>query len=368
MKAADLLREAVRTAWAARGHTVAAAVVFGLAAAVITLSAGRGAAAEASIRNTMRSTEARLLTLHVETTEHVVPTAALVAVAQRRDVEAVVALGPARDVSRQFDPHALPFTSFRPVVALGEWTTLLELAPRGEPPVGAVLLHEVDHARLGGSLGGLVVDAVESFAIDGIYTPTSPVAGELRGAIRWSRPGPAPFELKTLMVLFRTVEAADGAVIDLLPTLGVSDPRAVSFAPPQIVEDLRRAVEHRLSAVTRGLVVASVATSSAWAGLMTWVWVLSRRRDIGRRRVLGATRARTSTLILLQVLSVALVAGTVVPVVTSLTGTALGQVAVVPPRFLAAQAVVLVAAALVGAALPAWVASMRDPVEAVRSS
>lgn len=146
---------------------------------------------------------------------------------------------------------------------------------------------------------------------------------------------------------------------------GQSDPARVSVeASPDLVE-VQRVVSGDFGALSRQLGMVAVLAGLVVVGFSMVLSVTARRRDIGRRRALGATRSALRVLIIVQALqpaAIGAVAGTI-------GGAACGREPA-PHRttieLLIAVPLLAILAAVVGSIPAALLAALRDPVEVLR--
>ena len=171
-----------------------------------------------------------------------------------------------------------------------------------------------------------------------------------------------------LSVLVVTVRhAADVASVStaLQSLIDVSDPTLVTIQTSAQLASIRGTVESELRRSGWLVVSGLVALGSFLVAMIAFAGVLGRRREFGRRRALGATRAFVAGLVIVQSASVALLGG--------LTGTAIASVALLtqndplpPSDYFLASLVIVVASGMAASAVPAVVASGRDPLREIR--
>ncbi|MFN8520249.1 MAG: FtsX-like permease family protein [Chloroflexota bacterium] len=143
-------------------------------------------------------------------------------------------------------------------------------------------------------------------------------------------------------------EAADGVTIDRSPELLAA----------------REAVQDQVAASDR-LLVLPILAAMAPAGVVVLFEVLAARRDLGRRRALGATRSQLTTMVILQTLWPALVGAAL----GALAGWAYASLKAgygIDWQFAAAVGVLTVIALGAAATMPAVVAATRDPLRVLR--
>ncbi len=240
------------------------------------------------------------------------------------------------------------------VVTRGRW-------PRsGEATVGDGAIQ-----RLGLVVPSGAVSSVRSepVAVVGSFVGAGPFAGLANGVLVGASPGDTTMRLVIVVASApEEVEALTAAVVEVL----APDNRlSLRIETSEQLASVRQAVQGELGRFSRELVVFVLA-----GGLvLTTVTVLSsvtlRRRDFGRRRVLGASRSAIVVLVLTQT-AVSAVVGGVVGTVAGLVIVRQLADAVPPWSFVISVGTLALLAALVAAMLPALLAARRDPVRVLR--
>src|SRR5690606_4790148 len=129
--------------------------------------------------------------------------------------------------------------------------------------------------------------------------------------------------------------------------------------------DLQRAVQGDLGDYGRDLLALTLGGGAFLIAVVVLAEVLLRRRDLGRRRALGASRRDVATLVLLRTIAAAIPG--------ALTGTAAGVAAAAawadqpPADFTAATATLTILVAATVAVAPSVLAARRDPVGVLRT-
>lgn len=171
--------------------------------------------------------------------------------------------------------------------------------------------------------------------------------------------------LTVLVTLARTptdvagVEAAMRSLLDHIP------PDQVRIETSADLAAIRAAVRGELGTYGRATVLGILAISGALVGVTLFALVTMRRKDFGRRRALGATRATIVGLLMLQVVLLAST-GVALGVGGSLAALAAGGDPLPGWDFTVAIAVDGVLTALLAAVAPAIFASRRDPLHELR--
>lgn len=364
MRLPTALFEAGRSTGAARGFAIANFLAVFVASLAAYLTVGQTAAAEADVSAELRSTSARLVVINAEQASLALPKASLLAIAARDDVLAVLVVGPAVDAANQAYPQVATFSPVRDALLIDPGGDLITLeAPAGAP--GTVALPPALKDRMLANVGGLILPNGAAHPVVGIYVPNDALQERLQTGLRWIEPTAATMEMRSLYVLAARIDSAPRLETDLPQAIGISDPLRISIETPRILSDISAAVEGRLGNFSRSLILGVLGFSFGWVGITTWAWAYTRRRDIGRRRALGATRSFVVYLIIAQVLLTAALATTLAYVV-HVAAAGIGGFNVVPLGFGVAQATLLIVSALAAASLPATIAAYRDPIRVLR--
>lgn len=355
------LREARRSAAAHRGASTVLAIV-ALAMTVTTfVTAGRAAAAEAEILASVETAGPRLIGVSVLEPHQGVGAAAIERVRQLPNVEWVLGLGAARDVSSTGTGARANIAARTLVTAL---PPLVVVEPGRLPHPGEAIVSPGVAERLqlehpAGSVrdGGGVRSIVGQFQASGVIA-------DLERLVLVAPDEGAPPAATQLYVLADDALHVEHLVREIRAVAGVPDEQLTIQASDVLLE-LGNAVSGTIGSFGRQLSIGAIAVGAVLCGLTMTLSMLSRRRDIGRRRALGASRSAIVALALLEAgiptaIGVALgtVVGTMLVVVT--TGA-------LPPVLFAIAAPCLIAVAGVSAAAPpAVLAARQDPMRILR--
>ena len=138
-----------------------------------------------------------------------------------------------------------------------------------------------------------------------------------------------------------------------------------NLATSQAYASLRAAIDGELTASSHSLIVGVLGAGAGATMLVVWAVVLLRRKDLGRRRALGASRLVIIGLTVGQVAVLTLLGASIGAGVASAMMVALGQP--VPPwDFQVAVVVALAAASTLLCIVPALWAAQRDPLTELR--
>lgn len=151
----------------------------------------------------------------------------------------------------------------------------------------------------------------------------------------------------------------------VLSVLAADDPTKVNVQTSEALAELRALVQGQLGTFSRGLVLLMLAITGLLVAVILYGLVMMRRKDFGRRRALGATRALIVGLLLTQTLilaasGIAIGTGVAVALLVAAGDPLPG------PLFFTAVAVLALATSATAAAIPAVVASRREPIRELR--
>lgn len=172
-------------------------------------------------------------------------------------------------------------------------------------------------------------------------------------------------ELLTRLVVVATTFRAVPTLERLLPQVSLADPAALQVESSSELEAALGLLTGQVGRFGRELTLASIVVGSVFLALIVFGTLQGRRRDLGRRRALGASRQSLIAQAVLQTLIAAVpgaLAGVVAGAVMVHRTTGLSP----SPAFMAAVAVLGALASIVAAFAPAAVAAWGDPVAALR--
>ena len=365
-RAVDFLREAIVAVAAQRVFAVLMLLVMAGSTFVILATAGRSAAAQGAVLGRIDAQGTRTITVSAKGVQAGLTTQTVDQLSRLRTVEAVVGFGPVTDATAAALPEGTRvgvrlayggldgqplFQPERTTAARVVWTSPASAQVLGLPR-GRGALRIVDGPEL------LVGRSLE---VPAFLTGFEPLT--VQPADRATLHTPAP--LSTIVVLARTPQDVDSLTHAVRGLLVDVPPDGASVETSSAMAELRAAVSGELTRQSRGIVLGLLAAAASATVLNVWGMVLLRRKDLGRRRALGATRLTIVLLIVTQVLAVSLVG--------ALAGVAGGTAWLRHSggqqpawSYSLAVATVLVAAAAAGAAVPAGVAARRDPLRELR--
>ena len=358
---AAIFREALTSALTQPVVTMVSLVMVAGMCATVILTTGRAAGAQQQVLGSIDSAGTRTIIVRAEDGAGLDST-----VLQRiADVEGVSwagAFGPAIDVSNDAVPSG-------PVVAMRQsWTSDLALLGIPETRVAGSVAYASAPAlkRLGMQDGvGRVVEP------GGVVLPTQQGLAT-PDYLRVLEPlviNPQPHErvgrVAVLVVIAERPELVAPLATVVGSVLGVDDPKKVKISTSEQFATLRGLVQGQLSVFGRSLVLIVFTLTAVLVAAILYSFVMIRRKDFGRRRALGASRSLIVGLLMAQ-MGVISAAGAVVGSTIGLVVLAVGGDPLPSWEFVLAIAVLSVAVGELAAALPAVLASRRDPLKELR--
>ncbi|WP_245570330.1 ABC transporter permease [Microbacterium luticocti] len=212
--------------------------------------------------------------------------------------------------------------------------------------------------------GGITLTTGAQYSIGGtLHTPAYLADFEPVMLIPRTPDGTEPVNI--LLVIADTPELVGPVTTAVTGVLAATDPGKITVETSEALATLRGLIQGQLAGFGRGLVLALLAVAGVLIAILLYGLVMMRRKDYGRRRALGATRALIIGLLLTQtaiLAAIGITAGVLAATVILLaTGDPLPGIA-----FVGALAVLTVVVCLLAALLPALVASRREPIRELR--
>lgn len=234
------------------------------------------------------------------------------------------------------------------------------------PEPGEVLVSEaaLTHVSLSGPVGALARQDGHELPVVGTYDPRPPFDEMAAGAI-WRVPE-QPDGLRRLHIVAASVPLIDPITVGAVSLFDRASSGDLRVERAAALAELQRLLAGDISRFGRELVAAVLLAGMLLVALVVLAEVLSRRKDLGRQRALGARR---STVILL--LAARTGAAAALGATLGLTG-GLAYLAVLtgelpPPSFNAGLVILSILAPSLASILPAWWAAQRDPVLELRT-
>lgn len=359
-----LVRDAVHGARVQTAITLTLALVVATVCFSILVTTGQSAAAEQRVVEQIDSAGTRLIALSDDGGSAQILPAAVADLARLSDVSWALGLGEARDVTNPLLRDGR--VAARPLVgSLPEEITIARgRSPHpGEAIVGAAAATKL---HLGEGLGAIQLPdgSEDSVGVVGVFEASGPLS-HLQDLVLIAH---APEDIDSLRYVY--LMARDVTVVDRLEDVLTTStpalhPETLTVETPSGAIALREVVAGRLGAASRQLMAVVMGVGAVIIAVTMIGATAARRRELGRRRALGATRS-------------ALVAGLLVQTaVGAFAGVALGTVAGVvvlrltadtlpAPTFIIAVAGLALLLTLLAATPVAAHAATRDPLRILR--
>lgn len=353
-----LLREVVASACSQVVASVASMVISALAVGTVLMTSGVQAAAQAEVLATMDDVETRVVALYVGDEADVgLDRAALVA--SLGAVESVTALGPVEDVRGA----VLPGVRVASRTVLGDMgRELMAAAPEVEGVRSAWATREaMARLALPEQGGAVVTDGGEEFVVRGALTLPPDLEGLGPVVLVPASEG----RLAQMRVLVRRVVEVPLVVGQIRALMRDLPPQQWSLVTSESYARLTVAISGRMTRASHAVTLTVLGGAAVMTMLIVWATVVLRRRDMGRRRALGATRGMIVALTVGQAGLVNALGALVGALGVSTIRWALGR-EVAPLSFVVAVVVAISALSFLLAALPAWWAARRDPLVELR--
>ncbi len=359
-----LASECVALVRSQRLATGLTAVVVAMGAVAVMLTAGRAAILEADVLSTVDAQGTRTIAVRAQGDETGLTTSLLAPLLQLSTVESAVALGEVRDV------HASALEGGRVVGLQTAYGRVGNELLRGgqESLLGSpVLVSRPASAELGlEALPNTLEDSNgQTYLATNLLTVPDFLTGSEPLALEPQDIPTTPAPIRSVLLVVRAAPDVERTSALLRTLLTDVERDKVTVETPAELARLRSALSGELRAGSRSLVLGALAAAAILTGATTLGHTLSRRRDFGRRRALGASRSSIVALVMGHVL-LAATAGALagVAVSTAWLRTRTGQYPDV--GFTAPLVIALVASAMFASGLPAVLAARRDPVRELR--
>ncbi|MGH8774318.1 MAG: FtsX-like permease family protein [Jiangellaceae bacterium] len=359
-----LLAEAARAAASQRAWSVVTALIVAAVTGVILATTGQTAAAERQVLARIDEAGSRTIEVSDANNTGVIGTDIVPVIERMSGTDWVVGLGQASDGRNSAVGDGGEPVPFWPVY--GELPTIVELPDR-PVAVGEGVAGPVGASSLGALEGYGAVDLAtgEQVPLVGLLEASDPLAFLEDGGLIIADVAEGT-SIQRLVVVARTAGEASALSAAVVAAIGPSDPTDLRVTSPEALAELQAVVAGDLGQYGRELLLAVLGVGLLLVAGAVLGQVLLRRRDLGRRRALGATRSTIVGLIVAQTGLVATV-GAVLGGAAGLglawraTGTLPGW------AFVAGTAVLAVLCAILAAVPPAVVAAIRDPIRVLRT-
>ncbi|WP_099332096.1 ABC transporter permease [Actinomyces minihominis] len=360
MKPSALLTEGSRSAWAQKISSGLVLIVVAVICFTALSTVGRAVANDRELAATMETEGSRLLTVTDSGMNDLINTALLGVVQGISGVESAVALSLPTDVHVGAVPGGEPVPLWR----ISDVTRVATL-DRGRTPLpGEATVTAEVQSKLGLVEPAGYVESREAVQFPVVSrSVVRPGFSDLaNGALVQADEQTQYNQLRVVIASVEEVETVQKAV---LTSLGAFDPSTVSIESPRALNTLAALLNSQLARYNQALLAMILGVGAIFIAIVTLSDVLLHRKELGRRRALGATRLDLSLLTVLRVVVPAGV-GALVGSVSAIAFYALDNINL-PLSFVAAVAWLAVITAGLAATVPAVWASMRDPVSVLRT-
>ncbi|MES2866927.1 MULTISPECIES: ABC transporter permease [Actinomycetes] len=360
---AGIIREAAASA---RSQPVASVVtvlmIVGMILAVM-LTTGRTVGAEQQVLGSIDSVGTRSITVRADSTAGIT-TDVLDRIAHIEGIEWAAAFSAAVDATNA----ALSDGTRVPVRYL--YTTQLDplgISGTSALPGELAWASPMAQDRLGlpETAGGIALTNGASYAVTGSLDVPDFLA-RFEPAVFIPQPDAAGTEpVNILVVIAETPELVAPVSEAVSSVLAPEDSSKVTIDTSETLAQLRGLIQDQLGSFSRGLVLALLGLTGGLVAILLYGLVMMRRKDFGRRRALGATRSLIVTLLLAQTAILAVIGITIgtaaSTIILRISGDPLPGLA-----FMGALGILTLATAMIAAAIPAIIASRREPIRELR--
>lgn len=365
MRIGALIREVLASAFAQRVPTIMVAILVAAMCATTLTTVGRSAAAEAQVLTRLDSAGARYLKVRDAKDRGFITEAMVSLAAHISSVETAVGLTNAFDVVNGAIGAGGKKEPTWQVV--GDISKVARLDSGRLPQPGEAIISHKAMAGLGldgaaGFVSGTGAMVGLQFPVVGVYRALEPFEAVGNGVLVSARPGTVAKSLDVVITSAVMVPTTQQSVLALLSR---NDPQDISTESPMTLAKLQHQVMGDLGQYGRGLMLLVLGAGALLTAVVVLADVLLRRKDLGRRRALGAPRWVIVSLVVGRAVVAGLAGAIVGTLVTVLVLARWGQGPIVGFALGTALLAVLVAAC--SAVPPAIAASYQDPVKVLRT-
>ncbi|WP_162802012.1 ABC transporter permease [Ornithinimicrobium murale] len=365
MRFTSLLREALSTAWANKVPTALVAMLVAIMCATTLATVGRTAAAEQQVADRLDAAGSRLLVV-TDTRGGDLLTPAVVQQTHELSVteRAVGVQIPVDVVNKVIGSGGTRVPAW---IVHGDLSEVLRLTAGRWPGPGEALVAAQAQTALGmddpvGAVELASSTAVGDYSVVGAFEPREPFGQYAAGLVIAAETAAVSDSLYVVVTDSSVASAAQSAVLGLVAP---PDFDSVSVESPVALAELQAEVAADLGTFGRTLLLGVLGAGALLVAIVVLSDVLVRRKDLGRRRALGATRGTIVAMVIFRTLFPALLGAAL--------GVGMGlwlasRFEASPPwEFTTGTAVLALLAAVASAVLPALYAATRDPVRVLRT-
>lgn len=360
MRTPSLLTETLATVRGQKVPTIATIVLVAVMCTTVLATVGRTAASELQVAQRLDAAGSRQLTITDISGDQLLGSAVVDQALALSTVDQGIAHTHAQDaVAGSVGPGGDPIPLWR---VTSELSDVAQVVAGRWPAAGEAIVSQTAARTLGfeGPAGFLTAGGDE-YAVVGIFHTLSPFDAFDAGALV-----PSPdAAVTTLRLVVADATQAASTQTQVLRLIAPTSPDDLQVTSPATLAQVQQEVAADVTSFGRGLLLLVLAAGGILVAVVVLSDVLVRRKDLGRRRALGATRSAIILLVVGRTLAPA--------VLGALVGTAAGTAlalragAVPPPDFIAATGVLATLTAVLACLLPAALAAYRDPVAVLRT-
>lgn len=358
-----ILVEAIRSCAASYVPSVSLLLIVAGMCSTTMLTVGRSAAAERSVLERIEAAGAREITI-TDTVGGLIDDRGIRLIASLSPVERVVGLSVPFDSYLQgLGPGGQSIPSWS---LSGNIRAVAILSSGRWPDGGEAIISDqaAAYQRMDGPAGALSDATGASIPIVGTYRTRPPFDDLDSGALIVASAGATLNSLRMV--------ASDSSSVPVIQRLAISilapsDLSAVTVRSPATLAELEEQIRGEIAGYGRGMLLLILVVGSCLIFGVVFADVIVRRRDLGRRRVLGATRSFVLGLVILRTALPAAI-GAVIGSGLALIYQSIRWQNIPDESFVAGVILLTVLAAGVSASIPAFFASVQDPVKVMRAA
>lgn len=366
MNLRTLMREALATAWASKVPSTLVCLITAAMCIMTISTVGRTAAAENQVAQRINSAGARELVVTDKKSAGLISSSMIDMAANFSVADRAVGLSSPVDVKNSvIGDGAEPVPAW---AVIGDLQSVVHLESGRAPGPGEALVSTTALAKLGMQhpVGAVSISNTKiplDYAIVGSYTPLEPFDNLGEGIVFNAPAGSTATNLHLILRDSSQAAVAQRSVIGLFGQL--SDPEAISVRSPLQLAQLHDEIVGDLGAFGRSMLYGSLGIGALLVAVVVFADILVRRKDLGRRRALGATRSDIVQLMLLRTLVPAAI-GALMGIAVGL-GITVGTGTMPPLAFCFGIVVLALFAAGASTLAPAAYAAYSDPVKVLRT-
>lgn len=362
-----VLREAAATAWAAKVPSALVLLLVAVMCAATITTVGRTAAAEQQLVDRLDEAGSRVLSVADARGEGLLPptvvdqASALSTV--ERGVGALIPIDVVNGVVGQGGTRVPAWGVHGDLRAVAELTGGRWPGP-GEAVVSAPAMAQLGLEDPVGWVAGASTTVVSEWSVVGSFTPREPFDDYATGVLYVA---PADQPVDTVHVVLADASSAQVTQAQVIALIAPPTMDALTVTSPVSLAQLQAQVTGDLAAFGATLLLGVLGGGALLVAIVVLADVLVRRKDLGRRRALGATRVTIVGLVVARTVLPALLGAGLGVGAGLLAVSRIGAGVAPPADFSVGTATLAMASAMVAAIPPALYAATRDPVRVLRT-